>query len=182
MNEVSTSKAEPTTEVEILGSLIFGEEWPTEILAFFKKIDFNSPNVVFDEKVLEEWKSKKHLPLWVKNHLADLINGRINELNKARDFINNLNSEVKSAIDNFIFWNKITPGMTIYTQLFFKRDEFGNDVYEAKITLNREELVEGYSRKLELLPDTHKDYLRDILFLRENLTVCLEPMVAIPYP
>lgn len=161
------------SEVEIIGTALFGKSWMSQVAENLIGTDGNP----LTRQAIQNWHRSDRLPQWAKSELKKVAQKRLSEIQAINDTFNNHDSVVNQVVDNFIHWNgsKLNAQSSIYCQLRFGADKYNNEVCEAEISLEPK-TGEGWQKH----QFDEKYFQRDLLNIRKILREKLDPIFAIP--
>lgn len=161
------------TEIEIIGTALFGKSWMTQIAENLK--DQNGESIT--RQSVQNWHRHNRVPMWAKEQLKVLAAVRLAEIQALSKTFDDYDFVVDEAIEKFLWWNqsKITIESSIYCKLEFTHDEFNNEQYHATITLEKP----TDSSDWHVLNFGEKYFMRDMINIRNELKKKLQRSFAV---
>ncbi|RLL43015.1 hypothetical protein D9K79_11650 [Acinetobacter cumulans] len=161
------------TEIEIIGTALFGKSWMTQIAENLK--DQNGQSIT--RQSVQNWHRHNRVPMWAKEQLKVLAAVRLAEIQALSKTFDDYDFVVDEAIENFLWWNqsKITIESSIYCKLEFTHDEFNNQRHHATITLEKPTDLSDW----HVLDFDEKYFMRDMVNIRNELKKKLQRSFAV---
>ncbi|WP_347455684.1 hypothetical protein [Acinetobacter thermotolerans] len=161
------------TEIEIIGTALFGKSWMTQIAENLK--DQNGESLT--RQSVQNWHRHNRLPMWAKEQLKKLAAARLAEIQELNKTFDDYDFVIDEAIENFLWWNqsKITVESSIYCKLEFSHDEFNNEQHHAAITLEKPSDLNDW----HILNFDEKYFMRDMINIRSELKNKLQRSFAV---
>lgn len=161
------------TEIEIIGTALFGKSWMTQIAENLK--DQNGESIT--RQSVQNWHRHNRVPMWAKEQLKKLAAVRLAEIQELNKSFDDYDFVVDEAIEKFLWWNqsKITIESSIYCKLEFSHDEFNNEQHHATITLEKPNDLGDW----HMLNFDEKYFVRDMINIRSELKNKLQRSFAV---
>lgn len=161
------------TEIEIIGTALFGKSWMTQIAENLK--DQNGESIT--RQSVQNWHRRNRVPVWAKEQLKVLVAVRLAEIQALSKTFDDYDFVVDKVIEKFLWWNqsKITIESSIYCKLEFSQDEFNNEQHHATITLEKPTDLSDW----HVLDFDEKYFMRDMVNIRNELKKKLQRSFAV---
>lgn len=167
------------SQIKIIGTALFGQSWMAQIADNL----VNDKGKPVSRQTVQNWDRSDRtgsIPTWAKKQLANLAIVRKREVNNVYDVLNAEYSDTAhlKAIEFFLSANaeKLTSNTTIYAQLRFGRDKWGNSRYEAIYTLTQH--AGEHWHTVTMSPNLQR-YQLQLINIRSILIDLLHPSKAI---
>lgn len=160
------------TEIEIIGTALFGKSWMSQIAENLVGKD-GEP---LTRQAVQNWQRSDRVPHWAKAELKIIAQKRLTEIQAINDMFNNHEQEVGRVIGNFIYQSgtKLTVNSVVYCQLRFSADKYNNEIYQAEISLEPKN-VDGWQKH----QFDEKHFQRDLINIRKILKEKLQLIYAV---
>lgn len=161
------------TEIEIIGTALFGKSWMTQIAENLK--DQNGEPIT--RQSVQNWHRHNRVPMWAKEQLKKLAAERLAEIQALNKSFDGYDFVVNEAIEKFLWWNqsKLSVDSEIYCKLEFTHDEFNNENHHATITLEKPSDLNDW----HVLSFDEKHFMRDMINIRSELKKKLQRSFAV---